>query len=152
MAGAGYVKQIWEDGVSPVNAERLNKMERGIELGVNLAQEAIDNAGGSGGGGGMVVNVAMAGSPSTDENGVMIGDATADKTLDEIIEAIEAGIFVYAIAPGEGNVVLPLTLYAPGFAAIFSTMAQTSVDGTLMKGVVVVEADKVQMSIKMLDF
>ena len=151
MAREGYVKQVWEDGVSPVNAERLNNMERGIALGVDLAWNAIDNAGGSGGGN-MVVNLAMAGSPSADENGVMTVDLTADKTLGEIIEAIEAGVFVYAIAPGEGNVVLPLTLYAPGFAAIFSTMTQTSVNGTLMKNVIVVEADKAQMSLKMLDF
>ena len=148
MAGAGYVKQVWEDGVSPVNAERLNHMEEGIELATNMAQEALDSAGGSGN---MVVNVTMAGSPSTNENGVMIVDVTADRTLDEIIEAVEAGIFVYAIAPGEGNIVLPLSLYSPGFAAIFSTMTQTSVDSTFMKVVVAVKADSVQMSIKMTD-
>lgn len=45
---AEYVKQTWEDGVSPVNAERLNHMEEGIA-----------NAGGSGGGGGVVVTLAI---------------------------------------------------------------------------------------------
>lgn len=104
MAGEGYVKQVWEDGVSPVNAERLNHMEYGIELVVNAALDALA------GGGCMVVNITMRSSSS----------GTADKTLDEIVAAAEEGVFVWARMYGEGYACLPLALYVPHTAAAFT--------------------------------
>ena len=83
---AEYVKQVWEDGVSPVNAERLNYMEDGIA-----------NAGGSGGGGGVLtVNITY-----DDDKYIYI----ADKTYDEIEAAMKQGQYVQALwaVSGEDN-------------------------------------------------
>lgn len=74
-----YVKQTWEDGVSPVNAERLNHMEEGIA-----------NAGTGGSGGGCFDVRIDLDHPDTSvgEDGALCG---CDKSLSEILNAHNQG-------------------------------------------------------------
>ena len=94
---AEYVKQVWEDGVSPVNAERLNHMEEGIA-----------QAGGSGSGGNVaVINVSMGfddyGSPKF----------MADKSYADIVADTAKGIahMVVVHFPGEMVAGLGIPVY-----------------------------------------
>ena len=120
---AEYVKQVWEDGVSPVNAERLNHMEEGIA-----------NAGG-------VFNVSFG-----EENKL-------DKTYEETKAAYESGKMCFLHIPGNAVLSLVAPMFENGVIVFGETMinqynsayrcVELSSDNTVTMGMYQLQTEKI---------
>ena len=88
-----YEKQVWQCG-DTITADKMNHIEEGIE---NASQ---------GGGGVFTITFSTTSRPSSSDgrNVVNMENLTADKTFNELLEAYQQGIPIYAFSAGLSRV------------------------------------------------